>query len=496
MRFRAHERFHLMGIGGAGMSALAELLLAEGYEVSGCDAAPGEFAAGLEARGVRIARGHAAEHVAGTHTLVVSSAIPRDHREVEAARAADVPVVRRAELLAEVARGRLQVAIAGTHGKSTTTTLTGCALTAAGFDPTVVVGGAVRGSGGNVRWGRGEPFVVEADEFDRSFLTLAPVYALVTSVDADHMDTYGSMRALGAAFVQFLDRVPFHGRAFWCADHAGLRRLVRRSRAPLTSYGLSPRACVRGSRIRQRGLVTEFRLSRGGEGIGSITLGLPGRLNVQNAVGAAALALELGAGFEAIRTGLAECAGVTRRFEVKPCGSDVIVVDDYAHHPAEIRATLRAAREGWSRRLIALFQPHLFTRTRDLATELGAALTAADVVLVTDVYPSREAPLPGVTGELVAAAARGAGHADVTYVQNLSELATRTLERVRTGDLVVAMGAGDIGNVAGEIAAALAANAGDDGPDEARAQTGASIHHDGDAPAVALGSRRTEGVAC
>ena len=455
MRFRGYDRFHLMGIGGAGMSALTELLLAEGYEVTGCDTAPGGFAEALEVRGVRVERGHDPEHLAGAQALVVSSAVSGDEPEVLAARGLGVPVVRRAEMLAELARGRVQVAVAGTHGKSTTTAMLGRILAAAGLDPTVMVGGTVRGATGNVRPGRGEHFVVEADEFDRSFLTLSPVYALVTSLDADHLDTYRTVRALGAAFLAFLDSVPFHGRAVWCADHAALARLARRSRAPLTSYGLTSRAFVRGSRLRVRGMEAEFELSRGGEPLGRVALRVPGRFNVQNAVGAAALALELEVGFEAIREGLAGFAGVGRRFELKPAGGDVMVVDDYAHHPAEVRATLRAAREGWSRRVVALFQPHLFSRTRDLAREFGAALALADVVLVTDVYAAREQPIPGVDGALLADAARAAGHRDVTYVPDRRDLPDRALERARPGDLVIAMGAGDIWQVADEVAARL-----------------------------------------
>jgi UDP-N-acetylmuramate--alanine ligase len=456
VRLRRLRRFHLVGIGGAGMSGLAELLRAEGYRVDGCDASPGAFAEALERAGVPVERGHDPRHVGTADVLVVSSAIPVDQPEVLAARARGIPVVRRAEMLAEVARGRVQVAVAGTHGKSTTTAMTGGLLALAGLDPTVVVGGAVHGSSGNARIGRGELFVVEADEFDRSFLTLAPVYAVVTGVDADHLDTYGSMRALSRAFLEFLDRVPFHGRAFWCADHGALRRLVRRARAPLVSYGLARDAHVRGSRIRSRGLATEFELRRGGERLGLVTLRVPGRFNVQNALAAAAVALELDVPFAAIQAGLAAFEGVGRRFELKPAGHDVLVVDDYAHHPAEIAATLRAAREGWNRRLVALFQPHLYSRTRDLAREFGAALALADVVIVTDVYAAREAPIPGVDGALLAEAAREAGHTDVTYVRDRAELAERALERARPGDLVVAMGAGDIGGAADEIAARLA----------------------------------------
>jgi UDP-N-acetylmuramate--alanine ligase len=298
--------------------------------------------------------------------------------------------------------------------------------------------------------------VVEADEFDRSFLTLAPVYALVTSLDADHLDTYGTMRALAAAFLEFLDRVPFHGRAIWCADHPRLARLVRRSRAPLTSYGLSPRSRVRGLRVRTRGLSTELDLARDGARLGALELQVPGRLNAENAVGAAALALELGVPFAAIRDALAEFRGVARRFELKVAGPDVLIVDDYAHHPAEVRATIRAARDGWRRRVLALFQPHLYSRTRDLAGEFGEALALADCVLVADVYGSRERPIPGVDGSLVADAVRAAGRTEVAYVADRAALTGRALERIRPGDLVLVMGAGDIGEVADEIAGRLA----------------------------------------
>ena len=415
MRFLRLRRLHFVGAGGVGMSGIAEiLLLATPLEISGCDLARSDVTARLEKLGAKISVGHDPAHLAQADLVVISSAVAESNPEVAAARERGIPVIRRAEMLGEIMRLKQGVAVAGTHGKTTTTSLTGMVLTEAGFDPTIVVGGQVHILGTNARLGKGDYLVAEADEYDRSFLELTPVVAVITNIEADHLDTYRDLDDILEAFATFANRVPFFGAVVACADDAGVRRLLPRIKKRIVTYGESPEAMLTARSLRLEATSTTFDVWDAGEGsLGSVRLRLPGRHNVLNALAAVAAARELLIPFETIARALAAFTGVVRRFELKGERDGALVVDDYAHHPTEIRATLAAARQVYpQRRLVALFQPHLFSRTRDFTDDFGRALAAADVNIIMDVYPSRERPIPGVTGELVADAARRAGHTE------------------------------------------------------------------------------------
>jgi UDP-N-acetylmuramate--alanine ligase len=436
-----------VGAGGVGMSGIAELLLlATPLEISGCDLARSEITERLERLGAKIAVGHDPAHVETADLLVISSAVGESNAEVAAARARGIPVIRRAEMLGEIMRLKQGVAVAGTHGKTTTTSLTGLVLTEAGFDPTIVVGGQVHILGTNARLGKGEYLVAEADEYDRSFLELTPVVAVITNVEADHLDTYRDLPDILDAFATFANRVPFFGSVVVCADDPGAASLISRIQRRVVTYGESPAAQLSARNVRLEATVTTFEVWDADQGrLGAVRLRLPGRHNVANALAAIAVGRELLIPFETIASALAAFTGVVRRFELKGEREGVLVVDDYAHHPTELRATLAAARQVHpERRLVALFQPHLFSRTRDFAADFGKALCAADVTVVMDVYPSREKPLPGVTGELVARAAREAGHRAVTYTHDKKRVVDCLEQTLRPGDLLLTLGAGDV----------------------------------------------------
>jgi UDP-N-acetylmuramate--alanine ligase len=449
---------HFMGVSGAGMSALAELLVRGGGQVSGCDLRPGAAAEALRAHGITVQRGHDAAHVTDASALVITSAIPVSHPEVVAARARGIPVLKRAQALGSIVNRATVLAIAGTHGKTTTTAATTAILDAAGLEPTGLVGGRMPAWGGGLRAGRDEIFVVEADEYDRSFLTLRPDAAVVTSVEADHLDIYGDLAGVENAFVEFLGQVSDDGIVAVCGDDAGARRIADRMTrtAPVLRYGTSADNALRATHVRQTGRAMTFDIEEHGTALGTLTLGAPGMHNVRNALGAFAVARHVGATFDDARTGLRSFSGVARRFQELGTARGVTVVDDYAHHPTEVAATVATARETYAgRRLVAAFQPHLFTRTRDHAVEFGRALAGADIVWVCDVYPAREAPIEGVTGELVTKAARAAGGRDVRYAQTLDELARGLRSELSDGDVLIAMGAGDIDEMTHALYAAL-----------------------------------------
>ena len=445
MNFGHVRHLHFVGIGGVGMCGLAELLHGEGLVVSGCDLVASETTARLEKLGIRVTVGHAAAHLEGEQVVVTSSAVPAANPEVEAAHRRGIPVIRRAEMLGEVSRLRWGIAVAGTHGKTTTTSLTGFVLTHAGLDPTVVVGGRMHFLGAHARLGRSEYLVCEADEFDRSFLALSPVLALITNVEAEHLDTYGSVEAMEEAFVTFGNRVPFYGATIVCLDDTGVRRLLPRLTRRTVTYGLSPQADVHARQPRFSSTGTTCRLvARGGE-MGELRLTLPGPHMLANAVGASAAALEVGVPFQKIAEAVAAFAGVARRFERKGERDGVVLVDDYAHHPSEVAATLRAARQSFpDARLVVAFQPHLFSRTRDFAREFGDALLGAEVVMVLPIYPAREQPIPGVTHELVADAARRLGHRHVQATASFDEALAVLARVLRPGDVLLTMGAGNV----------------------------------------------------
>jgi len=448
---------HFMGISGSGMSALAEMVLRAGGRVTGCDTNPGDVGEQLRELGAEVVDRHDPAHVLTAAAVVATAAVPQDHPELAAARRRGIPVMKRAQALGGIVnRGRL-AAIAGTHGKTTTTAMTTEILAAAGLEPTGFVGGRVRGWGGGLRAGRADLFVVEADEYDRSFLRLRPEAVVVTAVEADHLDVYGSMEAVENAFAQFVGLVPETGLVAGCSDDDGARHLLGRVRGPaVLSYGTGDGAQLRAVQVELLPRGSRFRVVEKGEQLGVVDLALPGIHNVRNALGAFALARRFGAGLEAAQEALSGFRGVGRRFEQLADARGICLIDDYAHHPTEIDATVAAARGAFpGRRLVAVFQPHLYTRTRDFADAFGASLARADAVWVTDVYPARETAIPGVTGELVADAARRAGARSVQYHPEVETLAASLEAFLRPGDACLVMGAGSIGGAGRELAARL-----------------------------------------
>jgi UDP-N-acetylmuramate--alanine ligase len=449
---------HFMGIGGAGMSPLAALLQRSGGRVTGCDAHAGSAARALREGGIVIEDGHDAGHVRGCAALIVTSAVPADHPEVLAARATGIPVMKRAQALGAIVNRGTVVGIAGTHGKTTTTALTTAALAAGGLDPTGLVGGHVSAWGGNLRPGGDRLFVVEADEYDRSFLTLRPSIAVVTTLEADHLDIYGTLAGVEEAFLAFLQHVDADGCVIGCGDDAGVARLLPHLEAApgrVVTYGLNAGSMLRAEEVQAAGTETGFLVRERGAPLGRVTLRVPGLHNVRNALAAIAVARELDVSWDDIVEGVGSYAGVQRRFERVGEVDGVMLVDDYAHHPTEIAATLAAARSAFpERRIVAVFQPHLFTRTRDFAPEFGSALAQADLVFVTDIYPAREQPIPGVTGELVAGHARAAG-AEVRYLPERASVAGEVSAALRPGDLCLTLGAGDLDQAARELLATL-----------------------------------------
>lgn len=449
LRALAAERpVHFMGVGGAGMYPLAELLLRSGGRVSGCDAKDSRALRRLEALGATVAVGHDPGHVAGASALVHTAAVPSTHPELEAARSVGIPVLKRAEALgAWVSQGTV-VGIAGTHGKTTTTAMATEILARGGRDPTGLVGGRVEGWGGNLRFGSGDLFVVEADEYDRSFLTLSPDVAVVTNLEADHLDIYGDLDGVRRGFVDFLAGVRGGGRVVVCADDHGASSLLPTLGPSGYTYGTSAGSMLRATDVRVGPDATRAVVWEEGRRVGELAVGMSGRHNLLNALAAAAVARALDVAWSDVVSALARFGGLGRRFQRVGDARGVTVVDDYAHHPTELAAALRAARATFEgRRLVAVFQPHLYSRTRDFAREFGEALAIADRVWVTDVFPAREAPIPGITGRTVVDSAAAAGAQPVTYVPQLDDLARRLGDALEEGDVVLTLGAGSIETV-------------------------------------------------
>jgi UDP-N-acetylmuramate--alanine ligase len=455
------RRVHFVGIGGIGMSGIAELLANLGYEISGSDARRSEITDRLASLGVRCATGHAAGHIGDADVVVTSSAIGADNPEIVAARARHIPVIPRAEMLAELMRLRVGIAVAGAHGKTTTTSMTALMLERAGLDPTAVIGGRLSAFGSNARLGGGRYIVVEADESDRSFLKLSPTIAVVTNIDREHIEAYGSFGAVVEAFGQFADRVPFYGAVVASADDPAVRSLVPRLTRRVITYGFADDANVRGLEPEADGAsaTCAVRWRIGGlpdaSGEGRLRLSVPGRHNLQNALAAVAVGLELGVPPARILAALAEFQGVERRYQFRGEAAGVRVVDDYAHHPTEIAAVLAAARDGRPPRIIVVFQPHRFSRTRDLLDDFGPALSQADVVVLTDIYAAGEPPIAGVTIRALAAAIRPAV-SELHIVAAIEDVPRAVRRLARPGDLVLTLGAGSIGAISGRIVAALA----------------------------------------
>jgi UDP-N-acetylmuramate--alanine ligase len=451
--FKKYQHIHFVGIGGVGMSGIAEVLLTLGYRVTGSDARRSETVERLERLGAKVYVGHAAAQVEGAHVVVSSSAVARDNVEIAAARQRGVPVIARAEMLAELMRLKYGIAIAGTHGKTTTTSMVAAVLGAGGFDPTVVVGGRVHGLGTNARLGQGEFLVAEADESDGSFLKLTPTIAVVTTVDAEHLDHYPDLDAIVAAFLAFANKVPFYGAVVVCLDDPNLQRMIPRMMDKrVVTYGLEAGADVTARRLQFAEMRSTFEVVHRGISLGTMSLQVPGRHNVLNALAATAVALDLEMPFAKIQTALASFAGVQRRFQVRGTARDVLVVDDYGHHPAEIRATLAAAKAGFDRRVITVFQPHRYSRTQHLRDDFLTAFYQSDVLIVMDIYPAGEAPIPGVHARDLADGIAAHGHREVLYLGNdRAAIIDYLCESTRAGDLVLTLGAGDVGQLGGEL---------------------------------------------
>ena len=450
--FRNFQRIHMVGIGGIGMSGIAEVLLTLGYSVSGSDTKLSTITERLQDLGATIYEGHKASNVEEAHVVVTSSAIKPDNPEVVEAHKRKIPVIPRAEMLAELMRLKYGIAVAGAHGKTTTTSMVASVLAAAHLDPTFVVGGKVNQAGTTARLGKGEYFVVEADESDRSFLMLAPVVAVVTTIDREHLDQYSSLQDIQEAFTQFVNRVPFYGAAILCLDEPDVQAIIPNVKRPIITYGTSNQADLMISDVRLDGFESEFRLTFKGEDLGLFRLlHPPGMHNVRNAAAAAAVALYLNVPSDLIREGLASFAGVGRRFDVKGDVNGITVIDDYGHHPAEIRATLEAARGCKFHRILVLFQPHRFTRTQHLWNEFCRAFNQADVLVLTDIYAASESPIPGVTSEALADAIREAGHKNVHYFGSMQQGIEFLLREARSGDAVMTIGAGNVSRASNEF---------------------------------------------
>jgi UDP-N-acetylmuramate--alanine ligase len=450
--FRNFQRIHLVGIGGIGMSGIAEVLLTLGYSVSGSDTKPSTTTERLQNLGATIYEGHQAGNVAGAHVLVISSAIRAGNPEVVEAHQQKIPVIPRAEMLAELMRLKYGIAVAGAHGKTTTTSIVASVLAAAHLDPTFVIGGRVNQAGTTARLGKGEFFVVEADESDRTFLLLAPVVAVVTTIDREHLDQYSSLEDIQDCFIQFVNRVPFYGAAILCLDEPNVQAIIPEVKRPIITYGVSSQADLVVSDVQLQGFGSEFRLTYRGDNLGLFQLPHPpGIHNVRNAAAAAAVALYLNVPAELIREGLAKFAGVGRRFDVKGVVNGVTVVDDYGHHPVEIQATLEAARACKFNRLLVLFQPHRYTRTQHLWDDFSRSFNLADVLVLTDIYAASEPPISGVTSEALAGAIREAGHKNVFYFRSMQESIEHLLQEARPGDAILTIGAGNVSRAGNEL---------------------------------------------
>ncbi|HEX7248961.1 MAG TPA: UDP-N-acetylmuramate--L-alanine ligase [Burkholderiales bacterium] len=456
--FKKYQQIHFVGIGGVGMSGIAEVLANLGYQVSGSDLAENAATRRLKGLGAKVAIGHDAAHVAGADAVVISSAVRGDNPEVLAARAKRIPVVPRALMLAELMRLKQGIAIAGTHGKTTTTSLVASVLAEAGLDPTFVIGGRLTAAGSNARLGAGDFIVVEADESDASFLHLQPVVAVVTNIDEDHMDTYEhDFARLRQAFVQFLQNLPFYGTAILCADDEHVREIVPFVSKPVLTYGTSPQAMVRAEDIRAEGGRMRFRALRDKAAPLDVVVNLPGRHNVLNALAAIAVAGELGVPDAAILRALAEFRGVGRRFQrygdvPLDGGGAFALVDDYGHHPAEMAATLEAARGAFpGRRIVLAFQPHRYTRTRDLFEDFVKVLSTADALVLAEVYAAGEPPIVAADSRTLARALRVLGKVEPVFVEDIAGMPEAIRRAARDGDVVITMGAGSIGNVPGQL---------------------------------------------
>ena len=433
------------------MSGIAEIMLKSGYRVSGSDQALSEITTCLADHGAIIYDGHRSENIKDVDALVYSSAISEDNPERREAAKRNIPQIRRAEMLAETMRLKYGIAIAGTHGKTTTTSIVAEIFIHAGLDPTIVIGGRLHSLKTNARLGRGEFFITEADEYDRSFLALSPVYAIITSIDADHLDCYTDLADIESAFLAFARKIPFYGCLVCCFESASVRKIAQMLQCPVVFYGFDESCNLYAKNIQYHERGSRFEIIHDKNSMGTVNLQIPGAHNILNVLGATALALESEIPISSVKQALEKFRGVERRFQIKGIREDIIIVDDYAHHPAEIQATLEGARKSYPRRLLAVFQPHLYSRTKDFYREFAASLTIADIIILTDIYPAREKPLPGVSSELILAQIPKSRLQDVHYIPDRKEIAPKIRAILRPNDLVITLGAGDIWKTGDEL---------------------------------------------
>jgi len=447
------KHIHLVGIGGIGMSGIAELLLNLGYFISGSDLRKTEVTEHLSDLGGKIFLGHGPQNVDGADVVVFSSAVKGDNPEIVEARERSIPVIPRAEMLAELMRLKFGIAVAGSHGKTTTTSMIASILTKGGFDPTVVIGGRLNIWGGsNARLGRSDFLVAEADESDGSFLALSPSIAVISNIDHEHIDFYRSMNNLRKTFVDFINKIPFYGRAILCVDDKEVQGLIPKLTKSYLTYGLNPQSDIRASVISKGGLNTTFDVTFKNRLVGKVTISIPGEHNILNALAAVGVGLELDIDFKYIREGLKDLGGLKRRFEIKDERDGILFLDDYGHHPTEIIATLSAAKECWpDRRLVVVFQPHRFTRTRDLYDKFVISFNQADFLIITPLYGAGEEPIPGVDSRVLYQGIKNHGHRAVTLCDSIEDSISLLLNQIRPGDLVLTLGAGDIHIVGEEL---------------------------------------------
>ena len=445
------KTIHFIGIGGIGMSGIAELMINHGFAVTGSDLNDNEVIQHLKNLGAGIKIGHAVENLKEADMVIYSSAVTEENIEIQEAYKRNLLVIRRAEMLAELMRMKYSVAVAGTHGKTTTTSMVGRVMSEGNFDPTIIVGGILRSSHTNAKLGSSEFLVAEADEFDRTFLRLFPSIAVITTLEAEHLDCYKDISEIKSAFVEFANKVPFFGAVVVCLDEPEIQAILPDIRRRVLTYGFSPQADIQADNIE----LGENKITCGikifGKPMGSLSIQFTGEHNLKNVLAAVAVGTELNIPFESIKKALSDFTGVHRRFEIKGRTDDVIIVDDYAHHPTEVRVTLKGAKKGWDRRLITIFQPHLFSRTRDFCDKFGQAFHDTDVLIVTDIYPAREKPIHGITGAIIAEKAKLLGHKNVVFIPKKEDIVPHVQAIVQSGDMIITMGAGDIWKISEQL---------------------------------------------
>jgi UDP-N-acetylmuramate--alanine ligase len=452
------KQIHFVGIGGIGMSGIAEFLYNQGLKITGSDMKKSELTDHLEEIGIGIVEGHDSDLLFDADVVVKSSAVTDDNPEIQKALAAHIPVIRRAEMLAEISRMSISIGLAGTHGKTSTTSMMGMIMNEAKLDPTIIVGGRIKNFGSNNIIGSGKYIVVEADEYDHSFLTLSPIFAGITNIDADHLDCYRSLDDIKDAFVQYANKVPFFGCVVVCLDDKGVQSILPRINKRILTYGFSRQADLQAVNLNFKDFRASFDVLFKGYKLGKVQLQVTGKHNVLNALNAIGIALELDIPFESIQAGLKAYGGVFRRFEYKGEARGIVVYDDYAHHPTEIIATLEGFRESTDKRIILVFQPHLYSRTRDFHEEFGRSFFSCDTLFIAPIYPAREKPIPGISGKLIAESAVQSGHQHVHYIESENEILSTVLDHLKPGDILLTMGAGSIWKYGEEILSKLKEN--------------------------------------